>query len=136
MQPRRTRRGQPTKNDTINVNDGGYNRVNDDMTIPTAVTSTLTSMVDVSKDVRNTSISGSTVDSEESKNKKEKYKSLTLKAKKVSSDKEASCSDMEDEEYAMAVRDFKKFFRRRGKFVRQSHEDRPSRKQRKKRKGR
>ncbi|GKF71592.1 hypothetical protein Tco_0207706, partial [Tanacetum coccineum] len=44
-------------------------------------------------------------DSEESKNKKEKYKSLTLKAKKVSSDKEASCSDMEDEEYAMAVRD-------------------------------
>ncbi|GKC37266.1 hypothetical protein Tco_1049650 [Tanacetum coccineum] len=61
LQPRRTRRGQPTKNDTINVNDGGYNRVNDDMTIPTAVTSTLTSMVDVSKDVRNTSISGSTV---------------------------------------------------------------------------
>ncbi|GJX23690.1 hypothetical protein Tco_0228135, partial [Tanacetum coccineum] len=61
LQPRRTRRGQPTKNDTTNVNDGGYNRVNDDMTIPTAVTSTLTSMVDVSKDVRNTSISGSTV---------------------------------------------------------------------------
>ncbi|GJT19686.1 ribonuclease H-like domain-containing protein [Tanacetum coccineum] len=46
-------------------------------------------------------------------------KSLALKAKKVSSDEEASCLDSEDEEYAMAVRDFKKFFRRRGKFVRQ-----------------
>ncbi|GKA09302.1 zf-CCHC domain-containing protein [Tanacetum coccineum] len=27
------------------------------------------------------------------------------------------------EEYAMAVRDFKKFFRRRGKFVRQPYDD-------------
>ncbi|GJY15675.1 hypothetical protein Tco_0386097 [Tanacetum coccineum] len=44
-------------------------------------------------------------------------------SKKVSSDEEASCSDSEDEEYAMAVRDFKKFFRRRGKFVRQPHDD-------------
>ncbi|GJX52782.1 hypothetical protein Tco_0281151 [Tanacetum coccineum] len=52
-----------------------------------------------------------------SKNKKEKYKKLALKAKKVSSDEEASCSDSEDEEYAMAVRDFKKFFRRKEKFV-------------------
>ncbi|GKF44759.1 hypothetical protein Tco_0131311, partial [Tanacetum coccineum] len=51
-------------------------------------------------------------DSKASKNKKEKYKSLAQKAKKVSSDKEASCSDSDDEEYAMAVRDFKKFFRR------------------------
>ncbi|GJY94231.1 hypothetical protein Tco_0510592 [Tanacetum coccineum] len=56
-------------------------------------------------------------DSEAFKNKKEKYKSLALKAKKVSSDEEVSCSDSDDEEYAMAVRDFKKFFRRRGKFV-------------------
>ncbi|GJU62321.1 hypothetical protein Tco_1244156 [Tanacetum coccineum] len=60
-------------------------------------------------------------DSDASKNKKEKYKSLALKAKKVSSDEEASSSDNEDEEYAMAVRDFKKFFGRRGKFVRQPH---------------
>nr|GEV23807.1 chloroplast J-like domain 1 [Tanacetum cinerariifolium] len=37
-----------------------------------------------------------------SKNKKEKYKSLALKAKNVSSDEEASSSDSEDEEYAMA----------------------------------
>ncbi|GJZ80479.1 zf-CCHC domain-containing protein [Tanacetum coccineum] len=62
-------------------------------------------------------------DSEASKNKKEKYKSLALKAKKVSSDEEASSSNSEDEEYAMAVRDFNKFFRRRGKFVRQPHDD-------------
>ncbi|GKD57556.1 hypothetical protein Tco_1290943 [Tanacetum coccineum] len=57
-------------------------------------------------------------DSEASKSKKQKYKSLALKAKKVSSDEETSCSDSNDEEYARAVRDFKKFFRRRGKFVR------------------
>nr|GEV73972.1 retrovirus-related Pol polyprotein from transposon TNT 1-94 [Tanacetum cinerariifolium] len=39
-------------------------------------------------------------------------KSLALKAKKESSDEE--CSTFESEEYAMAVRDFKKFFKRRG----------------------
>ncbi|GJT90537.1 hypothetical protein Tco_1079382 [Tanacetum coccineum] len=62
-------------------------------------------------------------DSEASKNKKEKYKSLALKAKKVSSDEEASYSDSDDEEYAMAVRDFMKFFRKSGKFIRQPHDD-------------
>ncbi|GJY33804.1 zf-CCHC domain-containing protein, partial [Tanacetum coccineum] len=41
----------------------------------------------------------------------------------LSSDEEASSSDSEDEEYAMAVRDFKKFFKRRGKFIRQPHDD-------------
>ncbi|GJX39950.1 zf-CCHC domain-containing protein [Tanacetum coccineum] len=61
-------------------------------------------------------------DSEASKIKKEKYKSLALKARKVSSDEEASCSGS-DEEYTMTVRDFKKFYRRRGKFVRQPHND-------------
>ncbi|GJV00397.1 hypothetical protein Tco_1329667 [Tanacetum coccineum] len=40
-------------------------------------------------------------------------KSLALKAKKESSDEECSTSGSEDEEYAMAVRDFKKFFKRR-----------------------
>ncbi|GKG41823.1 hypothetical protein Tco_0473574, partial [Tanacetum coccineum] len=45
-------------------------------------------------------------------------KSLALKAKKESSDEECSTSENEDEEYAMAVRDFKKFFKRRGRFVR------------------
>ncbi|GJW97037.1 hypothetical protein Tco_0178845 [Tanacetum coccineum] len=61
-------------------------------------------------------------DSEASKIKKEKYKSLALKARKVSSDEEALCSSS-DEEYAMAIRNFKKFFKRIGKFVRQPHED-------------
>ncbi|GKE26380.1 UBN2 domain-containing protein [Tanacetum coccineum] len=61
-------------------------------------------------------------DSEASKIKKEKYKSLALKVRKVSSDEEESCSGS-DEEYAMAVRDFKKFFRIRGKFVRQPYDD-------------
>ncbi|GJX73817.1 retrovirus-related pol polyprotein from transposon TNT 1-94 [Tanacetum coccineum] len=46
-------------------------------------------------------------------------KSLALKAKKESSDEECSNSGSEDEEYALAVRDFKKFFKRRGRFVRQ-----------------
>ncbi|GJW65694.1 retrovirus-related pol polyprotein from transposon TNT 1-94 [Tanacetum coccineum] len=41
-------------------------------------------------------------------------KSIALKAKKKSSDEECSTSGSEDEEYAMAVRDFKKFFKRRG----------------------
>ncbi|GKB64050.1 zf-CCHC domain-containing protein, partial [Tanacetum coccineum] len=50
-------------------------------------------------------------------------KSLVLKAKKESSDKECSTSSSEDEEYAMAVRDFKKFFKRRGRFVRQPRND-------------
>ncbi|GJT75478.1 retrotransposon protein, putative, ty1-copia subclass [Tanacetum coccineum] len=40
-------------------------------------------------------------------------RSLALKAKKESSDEEYTTSRSEDEEYAMAVRDFKKFFKRR-----------------------
>ncbi|GJT19981.1 retrovirus-related pol polyprotein from transposon TNT 1-94 [Tanacetum coccineum] len=50
-------------------------------------------------------------------------KSLALKAKKESSDEECSTSGSEDEEYAMAVRDFKKFFKRRGRFMRQPRND-------------
>ncbi|GKA06679.1 zf-CCHC domain-containing protein, partial [Tanacetum coccineum] len=50
-------------------------------------------------------------------------RSLALKAKKESSDEECSTSGSEDEEYAMAVRDFKKFFKRRGRFVRQPRND-------------
>ncbi|GKF31622.1 hypothetical protein Tco_0101420 [Tanacetum coccineum] len=38
-----------------------------------------------------------------------------LKAKKESSDEECSTSESEDEEYVMAVRDFKKSFKRRDK---------------------
>nr|GEX13826.1 zf-CCHC domain-containing protein/UBN2 domain-containing protein [Tanacetum cinerariifolium] len=50
-------------------------------------------------------------------------KSLALKAKKESSDEECLTFVSEDEEYAMAVRDFKKFFKRRGRFVRQPRND-------------
>ncbi|GJT21648.1 retrovirus-related pol polyprotein from transposon TNT 1-94 [Tanacetum coccineum] len=50
-------------------------------------------------------------------------RSLALKAKKESSDEECLTSGSEDEEYAMAVRDFKKFFKRRGRFVRQPRND-------------
>nr|GEX89947.1 copia protein [Tanacetum cinerariifolium] len=54
---------------------------------------------------------------------KVKRKSLALKAKKESSDEECSTSSSEDEEYAMVVRDFNKFFKRRGRFVRQPRND-------------
>nr|GEU56097.1 retrovirus-related Pol polyprotein from transposon TNT 1-94 [Tanacetum cinerariifolium] len=50
-------------------------------------------------------------------------KSLALKAKKESSDEECSTFGSKDEEYVMAVRDFKKFFKRRGRFVRQPRND-------------
>ncbi|GJZ60202.1 hypothetical protein Tco_0616018 [Tanacetum coccineum] len=49
-----------------------------------------------------------------------------LKAKKESSDEESSISDSEDEEYAMTVKDFKKFFKRRERFVRQQRDERKS----------
>ncbi|GKA04021.1 zf-CCHC domain-containing protein [Tanacetum coccineum] len=55
--------------------------------------------------------------------KREQSRSLALKAKKESSDEESLTSDREDEEYAMAVRDFKKFFKRRGRFVRQPRDE-------------
>ncbi|GKF29112.1 zf-CCHC domain-containing protein [Tanacetum coccineum] len=61
-------------------------------------------------------------DSEIVKAKGEK-KSLALKDKKESSDEECSNFESEDEEYAMAVRDFKRFFKRRGRFVRQPRND-------------
>nr|GEV61004.1 zf-CCHC domain-containing protein/DUF4219 domain-containing protein/UBN2 domain-containing protein [Tanacetum cinerariifolium] len=41
-------------------------------------------------------------------------------------DDDSSTSNSEDEEYLMAVRDFKKLFKRRGRFVRQPHEERKS----------
>ncbi|GKD84922.1 hypothetical protein Tco_1356076, partial [Tanacetum coccineum] len=61
-------------------------------------------------------------DSEVVKAKGER-KSLALNAKKESSDEECSTSGSDDEEYAMAVRDFKKLFKRRGRFVRQPRND-------------
>ncbi|GKC47379.1 hypothetical protein Tco_1065101 [Tanacetum coccineum] len=58
-------------------------------------------------------------DSEMVKGKREQNKYLDLKAKKESSEEDSSNSDSEDEEYAMAVKEFKKFFKRRGRFARQ-----------------
>ncbi|GJU21644.1 hypothetical protein Tco_1154986 [Tanacetum coccineum] len=63
-------------------------------------------------------------DSETVKSKREQSRSIALKSRKDSSDDNSSTSDSEDEEYTMAVRDFKKFFKRRGRFVRQPHEER------------
>ncbi|GJV80548.1 retrovirus-related pol polyprotein from transposon TNT 1-94 [Tanacetum coccineum] len=50
-------------------------------------------------------------------------KSFALKAKKKSSDEECLTSGSEDEEYAMAVRDFKKFFKRRGSDSGEEHDE-------------
>nr|GEV23244.1 retrovirus-related Pol polyprotein from transposon TNT 1-94 [Tanacetum cinerariifolium] len=50
-------------------------------------------------------------------------KSITLKAKKESSDEECLTFGSKDEEYTMAVRDFKKFFKIRGRFMRQPRND-------------
>ncbi|GJT53584.1 hypothetical protein Tco_0988638 [Tanacetum coccineum] len=62
-------------------------------------------------------------DSETVKSKKEQSRSIALKARKESSDDDSSTSDSEDEEYAMAVRDFKKFFKRRGRFNVQNYQN-------------
>nr|GEU91062.1 DUF4219 domain-containing protein/UBN2 domain-containing protein [Tanacetum cinerariifolium]GEU92517.1 DUF4219 domain-containing protein/UBN2 domain-containing protein [Tanacetum cinerariifolium] len=50
-------------------------------------------------------------------------RSLALYAKKESSNEECSTSKSEDEEYVMVVKDFKKFFKRKGRFVRQPRND-------------
>nr|GEX14417.1 alpha/beta hydrolases superfamily protein [Tanacetum cinerariifolium] len=50
-------------------------------------------------------------------------KCVALKANKESSDEECLTSGSEDEEYAMGVRDFKKYFKRRGIFMRQPQND-------------
>ncbi|GKD19029.1 hypothetical protein Tco_1208187, partial [Tanacetum coccineum] len=54
---------------------------------------------------------------------KVKRKYLALKAKKESSNEECSTFGSEEEEYVMAVRDFKNLFKRRGSFVRQPRND-------------
>ncbi|GKC19234.1 hypothetical protein Tco_1021384 [Tanacetum coccineum] len=54
-------------------------------------------------------------DSETVKSKREQNRSITLKARKESSVENSSSFDSEDEEYAMSVRNFKKFFKRRGR---------------------
>ncbi|GJR51211.1 zf-CCHC domain-containing protein [Tanacetum coccineum] len=63
-------------------------------------------------------------DSKMVKGKREQNRSLALKAKKESSDDDSSTSDSEDEEYAMAVTEFKNFFKRRGRFSPRSNNQR------------
>ncbi|GJZ60965.1 zf-CCHC domain-containing protein [Tanacetum coccineum] len=74
-------------------------------------------------------------DSKIYRGKKERVKSFALKAKKEYSDDETLTSGSNDEEYVMAVRNFKKFFRRKGKFVRQPREEKKSFQQRDEKKG-
>nr|GEY14248.1 transposase, Ptta/En/Spm, transposase, Tnp1/En/Spm-like protein [Tanacetum cinerariifolium] len=69
-------------------------------------------------------------DSEMVKDKREQSRSLALKAKRESSDEDSSTSDSKDEEYAMAVKEFKKFFKRRGRFARRPRDERKSKNQR------
>ncbi|GKB68614.1 hypothetical protein Tco_0930026 [Tanacetum coccineum] len=63
-------------------------------------------------------------DSEMVKGKREQCRSLALKVIKESSDDDSSTSESEDEEYAMAGREFKKFLKRQGRFVRQPRDER------------
>nr|GEU70875.1 zf-CCHC domain-containing protein/DUF4219 domain-containing protein/UBN2 domain-containing protein [Tanacetum cinerariifolium] len=63
-------------------------------------------------------------DFETVKGKKEQSRSLALKVKKEVSDEDSLSSNSEEEEYAMAVKEFKKLFKRRGRFVRQPRGDR------------
>ncbi|GJS52855.1 hypothetical protein Tco_0626217 [Tanacetum coccineum] len=60
------------------------------------------------------------------KGKREQNRPLALKDKKESSDEDSSNSDSENEEYVMAVKEFKKFFKRRGRFARQPRDERKS----------
>ncbi|GJS85861.1 hypothetical protein Tco_0752402 [Tanacetum coccineum] len=62
-------------------------------------------------------------DSETVKSKREQNRSIALKARKESSDENSSSFDSEDEEYAMAVRNFKNFFKRREECWSDSDED-------------
>ncbi|GJV48372.1 hypothetical protein Tco_1438584 [Tanacetum coccineum] len=65
-------------------------------------------------------------DSEICKGKRKMVKSIALKANRESSDDETSTSESDHEEYAMAVRDFKKFFRRNDRCFRQPREKKKS----------
>ncbi|GJS97761.1 zf-CCHC domain-containing protein [Tanacetum coccineum] len=63
-------------------------------------------------------------DVETVKDKKKQSRPLALKVKKEVSDEDSSSFDSEDEEYVMAVKEFKKLFKRRGRFARQPRGDR------------
>ncbi|GJX68883.1 hypothetical protein Tco_0304610 [Tanacetum coccineum] len=63
-------------------------------------------------------------DFETAKGKKEQSRSLALKVKKEVSNEDSSSSDSEDEEFAMAVKEFKKFFKIRGRFPPKNNDQR------------
>nr|GEZ28777.1 alpha/beta hydrolases superfamily protein [Tanacetum cinerariifolium] len=63
-------------------------------------------------------------DFETIKSKREQSRSIALKGRKELSNDDSSTSDSEDEEYAMVIKEFKKFFKKRGRFVRQPRGDR------------
>ncbi|GJS27748.1 hypothetical protein Tco_0488368 [Tanacetum coccineum] len=65
-------------------------------------------------------------DFETIKIKREQSRSIALKARKESSDDDSLTYDSEDEEYIMAIRNFKKFFKRQGRFLRQPYKERKS----------
>ncbi|GJR29697.1 zf-CCHC domain-containing protein [Tanacetum coccineum] len=64
--------------------------------------------------------------SEVYKGKKDRVKSIALKAKKESSDNETLTFGSDDKEYAMVVKELKKFFRRNDRFVRQPRDEKKS----------
>nr|GEW38045.1 transposase, Ptta/En/Spm, transposase, Tnp1/En/Spm-like protein [Tanacetum cinerariifolium] len=82
-----------------------------------------------------TEVSQGSTSKMESKGKKERVKSIASKAKKESSDDETSTSESDDEEYAMAVRNLKQFFRRKGRIVRKPREEKKSFRKRDDKKG-
>nr|GEU55102.1 alpha/beta hydrolases superfamily protein [Tanacetum cinerariifolium] len=62
-------------------------------------------------------------DSKMIKDKREQSRSLALKAKNESSDEDSLSFKSEDKEYAMAVKESKKFFKRQGRFIRQPRDE-------------
>nr|GEV85622.1 retrovirus-related Pol polyprotein from transposon TNT 1-94 [Tanacetum cinerariifolium] len=63
-------------------------------------------------------------DFETVKGKKEQSRSFALKVKKKVSDEDSLSFNSKDEEYAMAVKEFKKFFKRRGRFPPKNNDQR------------
>ncbi|GJT67914.1 zf-CCHC domain-containing protein [Tanacetum coccineum] len=108
--------------------DNAFARFNTIITSLKALDESFSSKNCVRKFLRNLKVYEEVIkkDSKTIKRKREQSRSIVLKARKESSDDDSSTSDSEDEEHVMTVRDFNKFFKRRGRFVRQPHEERKS----------
>nr|GEV20985.1 retrovirus-related Pol polyprotein from transposon TNT 1-94 [Tanacetum cinerariifolium] len=100
--------------------DNGFDRFNTNITSLKALDKGFSSKNYVRKILRALILSGAQSDNKERlqtvKGKREQSRSFSLKAKKKSSDEESWTFDSEDEEYTMAVKEFKKFFKRQGRF--------------------